>query len=293
MISQERSEARVVMLPWEFRSSDCAVVYRYTSTAAARAMVEKRSIWLSEYTAMNDASEFAYPRDRIYALMRNREFYMDALTRYCLIMAIEDMSARTGLMLGSLTARRDDLGQWRSYASNGAGCALGIDAAYLHNDAGIAIRRVLYDEIEVDRMLRAALMVVQQHYTEAPGDFETLVGYARAASDLFNIKHPCFADEREMRIARMVNRVADGSFRDVGGHRADGSAVAPLPVSRRIGRFGETAYVALPLIRSDGSSAIVSLSLGPAMSTTDRTDHRSFFEGHGLAVWQSALPYRI
>ncbi len=197
-------------------------------------------------------------------------------------------------MLGSLTARCDDLGQWRSYASNGAGCVLGIDAAYLERDAGVAIRTVLYDESEADLMLRLALGVVQHQYVDAPGDVATLMNFARhAAADLFNIKHPGFADEREVRIARMLVRADDGSLSDVGGNRSDGSKVPPMPVAERESAFGKTNYVALPLTRPNGSSVIVSVGLGPTMSDADRARHRTLIEAQGLAVWQSTLPYRV
>lgn len=280
-------------IPWNFSSIKNPIVFHYTSVAAARAMVESRTIWLSEYTAMNDASEFSYARDRLLSLMRNREVMMDTLARYCMTFAVESLTQSTGLMLGSLTAVRDSLSQWRSYATNGAGCVLGIDAAYLEHDAGVAIRTVLYDETEVDQMLRIALSVVQQQYGDAPDDMATLLEFARhAAVDLFNIKHPGFADEREVRIARMLVRAEEGSLYDVGGNRTDGSAVSLMPLAKRIGAFGETNYVALPLTRPDNSSAIYDIGLGPTMSDDDRTLHRAFFESHGLTVWNSTLPYR-
>jgi hypothetical protein len=256
-------------------------------------MVESRTIWLSEYTAMNDVSEFSYARDRLLSLMRNRKVVLDTLARYCMGLAIEGLTKSTVLLLGSLTTERDSLGQWRSYATNGAGCVIGIDAAYLEHDAGVAIRTVLYDEAKVDRMLRIALSVVQQQYVDAPDDTATLLDYARhAAVDLFNIKHPGFADEREVRIARMVVRAEDGSLCDVGGNRTDGSAVSSMPLAKRNGAFGETNYVALPLTRQDGSSAIANIGLGPTVSDADRALHRVFFETNGLTVWNSNLPYR-
>lgn len=280
-------------LLWNFRSAACPIVYHYTSFAAARAMVETRSIWLSEHTAMNGSSEFAYARNRLTNLMRDREVYMDTLARYCMAFAVKGLNQNTGLMPGSLTARRDDLSQWRNYASNGAGCVIGIDAAYLQHDAGVAIRTVLYDESVVDHMLRASLEVVQKQCADAPDDVATLMDFSRhAAADLFNIKHPGFADEREVRIARMLVRAEDGTLSDIGGNRTDGSDVPAMPVARRTGTFGETSYVALPLIRRDGSNAIVNLGLGPTMCDTDRARHSTFFKSHGLDVWQSTLPYR-
>jgi hypothetical protein len=157
-----------VMLPWTFSSDDCPVVYHYTSIEAARAMLGSRSIWLSEHTAMTDSSEFAYAREQLFSLLGSRTVYMDQLTRYHVVLAVEELAANTGLMIGSLTARRDDLGQWRNYATNGSGCVLGLDARYLECDAGVAIRTVVYEERLVDQMLRLGLGVVQEQYAEHP-----------------------------------------------------------------------------------------------------------------------------
>ncbi|MEV5032369.1 DUF2971 domain-containing protein [Sphingobium sp. LMC3-1-1.1] len=280
-------------LPWHFSSNDTPIVYHYTSVKAARAMVETRAIWMSEFTAMNDASEFTYARDKLVTLLTNREVYIETLARTCVIFMLEGLTANTGLMLGSLTARRDDLGQWRSYANNGAGCVLGIDARYLEHDAGVAIRTVLYEEGLVDKMLRTALEVVQAQAEEAPSDPNELMEFARhLVADLFNVKHPGFADEREVRIARMLIRQGDASLEDVGGNRTGGGKVPALTVRMRNGAYGATRYIALPLSRKDGSSAIVSAGLGPTISISDAATQEAYFASHGLDVWRSTLPYR-
>lgn len=155
-------------LPWDFSSDHCPVVYHYTSIEAARAIVENRTFRLSEYTALNDASEFSYARDRLIGLMRDRQVYTDLTTRIFVVSELEGLTANTGLMIGSLTPRRDDLGQWRSYAGDGGGCVLGLDARHLEHDAGVAIRTVVYDEALVDRMLCLGLGVVQQQLEDDP-----------------------------------------------------------------------------------------------------------------------------
>ena len=70
-------------LPWQFSSDNTPIVYHYTSVEAARAMVETRTIWMSEFTAMNDASEFAYAREKLVALLTNRNVYVETLARTC------------------------------------------------------------------------------------------------------------------------------------------------------------------------------------------------------------------
>jgi hypothetical protein len=105
------------------------------------------------------------------------------------------------------------------------------------------------------------------------------------------VKHPCFADEREVRVSRMLVR-ENGQLTDVGGNRIGGAGTPTLPVAIRHGRVGQTRYIALPLIRDDGSCAIISAGLGPTMNAEAVVDHTRFFEALGLDVWRSMLPYR-
>lgn len=129
--------------PWFFESSETPTVYHYTSANTARLMVEGKAIWLSEFTSMNDASEFAYAHRRLVELMNDGSSELSPLPRFFIEKAVEGLGANTGLVLGSLTAERDNLGQWRSYADDGAGCVLAIDAHFLHNDAGVAVRNIM------------------------------------------------------------------------------------------------------------------------------------------------------
>lgn len=286
-------EENVTTLPYSFSSDNIPILYHYTSAQAACAIAESHSIWLSEYSAMNDASEFVHGRDQLMALMRDRVSYVGDAPRYCIASALAGLTQNTGLMIGSLTARRDDLSQWRFYSCNASGCVLGIDARYLEHDAGVAVRTVLYDEQEVRRLLLAGLSVVQQAYEDEPQNLAQLTDLARHfAADLFTIKHPSFADEREIRISRMLNRVSSEELKDVGGNRSGGGCTPPLSVATRNSPRGPTRYVALPLLCDDGSSAITSVGLGPAIASPAAAELGAYFRSIGLQVWRSTLPYR-
>ncbi len=151
-----------------------------------------------------------------------------------------------GLFIGSLTARRDDLGQWRSYADNGGGCVVAIDARYLEQDAGVSVHTVVYDDETTDLCLSTGLRVLQEQFEEAPEDNEALVDIARClAASLLVMKHPGFADEREVRVSRMLVRDVDKGLVDVGGNRRKGVPTPPLKVRSRQAVFGKTPYLAL------------------------------------------------
>lgn len=111
-------------------------------------------------------------------------------------------------------------------------------------------------------------------------------------SDLFAIKHPAFADVREVRISRMLVSDDRGGLVDTGGNDLYGNKTPALRVETRAGAFGPTPYVSLPLVNERGRHAIRSIGLGPAMSVEERATHVRRFETAGVETWMSALPFR-
>lgn len=281
-------------IPYDFDAVECPTLYHYTSLNAAKAMVEGTEFWLSDHVAMNDTTEFTYARDRLFALLRDRRVLTDMRARFLVTATVASLTDEVGLFIGSLTARRDDLNQWRNYGDNGRGCVVAIDAKYLENDAGVRMGTVIYDDAIIDRCLCAGLSVVQEQFEEAPGEIETLADYVRSlAVSLFAMKHPGFADEREIRISRMLLRGKNGEFIDPGGNRGTDISTPVLDVRMRQSAFGQTAFVALPLVRDDNTSAITGIGFGPTMDATAISESTDFFATRGVPVWCSELPYRI
>ena len=281
------------MLPYSFSSDHCPTLFHYTSLESARAILASGSIWLTDHAAMNDSSEFDYAAGRFFALVREDRASLDPIVRLLLLEVVSSIRSGVGLFIGSLTARGDDLGQWRSYAEGGTGCALAIDARFLEHDAGVALRTVVYDEQTADAMIRASIAVVQQQFEETPDDAGIVIDYARRlAANLFAIKHPGFADEREVRATRMAVRDQAGDYVPTKGNRGEGVATPALPVFARPSAFGDTHSIALPLMRDHGSSAITGVTLGPTMQSELATAVAKEFEKMGLVVQRSALPFR-
>lgn len=278
-------------VPYHFDGAVEKTLYHYTDLTSAQAIVTDQSFRLSEFTAMNDSSEFAFAKGELDLLLNQNTPHLDLVPHYVLAHAFEELEAATGLLIGSLTTRHDDLTQWRLYGDNGQGCVLGIDADYLEHDVGVRICRILYDPNDVAAALRAMITVLQEQWEEDQADFETLQDFARRiVMDMFTIKHPSYADEREVRISRMVTRIGDSPI-DPGGNGRDGVRVLPNAVQNRLGRYGDVAYIALPLNLAN-SSAIKSVGFGPRTSDAIFNVAQVAFERAGIRVWRSTLPYR-
>ncbi|TPG42462.1 DUF2971 domain-containing protein [Sphingomonas koreensis] len=286
-----RRAATLDQPPYHFDSAAEPILYHYTDLAGAKAIIDSQSFRLSEFTAMNDPSEFAFAKGEIELLLDRDTPHLDVVPHYALAHAFDDLEAATGLLIGSLTTRNDDLTQWRLYGDDGRGCVLGFDADYLEHDAGVRICRVLYESGSVAAALAAMLTILQEQWQEDQSDFETLQEFARRiVMDMFTIKHPSYADEREVRISRMVTRVNAG-YVDPGGNGRGGVRVPPIEVHTRKGRYGDVAYIDLPLNLA-GGSAMTSVGFGPCTSDEVFDATKVELEVAGVRVWRSTLPYR-
>lgn len=240
---------------------------------------------------MNDPSEFAFAKSQLHLQLRQDSPHLDLVPRCALAYAFDELQAATGLLLGSLTTRDDDLTQWRLYGDNGQGCVLGIDAEYLQLDAGVRICRILYEPSEVTAALKAMMTVLQEQWQEDHEDFGSLLDFARSiVLYMFTIKHPGYADEREVRVSRLVNRVG-GSHIDPGGNGRDGNPVPSNKVQSRKGRYGDIAYIDLPL-NLTLNSAIKSIGFGPCVSDEIFDAASIELESTGIRTMRSAVPYR-
>ncbi len=285
-------------VPHHFRAKDGEVLYHYTSSEGALAILRNQIFWLSEYSKTNDSSEYLYARDKFIKFSKERNVWIDDLPRFVATTALVGSEANTVMTVGCLTKRKDDLGQWDRYADKARGCVVGIDANYLQNEAGVALRKINYRAADLRQFVNIGLSMLQRQYEEDPNDIDGLKELARFfVADLFAFKDKAFALEREIRVSRLLVADVSGThgLKDEGGHRADGTSVAPLPIKLRVGPFGPTRYVELPLTTRSGKSAIRSIGFGPTCPDNVQSEFRDL----NLALpdpaelWKSTLPYRI
>ena len=250
------------------------LLYHYTSIAGARGILAGDALWLSDFACMNDPDEYTYARDCFLEVYWDRPVFVDMVPRLLATSALLGLENNTKMFIGCLSPTDDDPGQWERYGDGGTGCAIGIDARFLVDWAGVNVRRVVYDRAELDRFVGAGLFMLQEKHELEPDDREALLELAQFfVSDLYAFKRPQHRSEREIRISRLLIRdagVASG-FSDHGGNCPEGHVDA-LPVGVREGRYGPTPYVALPLSQGD-RKGIRSLTLGPSFPGNHPADY--------------------
>src|SRR6516225_9633698 len=112
------------------------IIYHYTDDVGLRGILESGRLWLTDIFSLNDPSELKHGLSLAVRILNEKaangpeESKLFARDFGSLNEAIR-RSAH--YFVCSLSERGDDLGQWRAYADNGRGFALGFDAKVLEN----------------------------------------------------------------------------------------------------------------------------------------------------------------
>jgi hypothetical protein len=133
-------------------------LYHYTTVAGLKGIIESESIWFTDFRHMNDPSEIEHGielcRDVIRLSKPGKDgrvgMFLDMLADF---MRLDNFTRALEYFIGSFSLAADDLGQWRAYADNGRGVAIGF-APHLFrienttdkkpNEAAF-VSRVIYD----------------------------------------------------------------------------------------------------------------------------------------------------
>jgi hypothetical protein len=272
------------------------ILYHYTTSEVAEAILRNRTLRLSEFSMMNDKSEYVYARSKFVEAYQNRKVWVEEVPRWMANIKLNTHEPATVMMIGCLTEDRDDVGLWERYADRGKGCVLGFDATWLAECAGVAIRRVSYDPDYLREFVNAGLAMLQSHYEENRDDREELAHLAAMfVMDLYAFKDPRFHSEREVRVSRLTvtEETAAYGLRDPGGRRGNGTEIPALPIQLRQGQYGPTRFVDLPLWDDGLRSTIRSVGFGPgADPDKEASVRRAAEENTDITFWKSDVPLR-
>ncbi|GAA3872793.1 hypothetical protein GCM10022404_23320 [Celeribacter arenosi] len=245
---------------------------------------------------MNDTSEYEYAKSKFIEAYQNREVWVEEFPRWTANIKLTTHEPATTMMIGSLTEEKDDVGLWDRYAGHGTGCTLGIDAFWLTEAAGVAVRRVSYDTDYLKDFVNSGLSMLQSAFEDNPDNRHELEELASMlVFDLYAFKDPRFRSEREVRISRLT--VTDDTMpfglRDVGGHKSDGTHVPALPIQQRQSQHGPIRFLELPLENDSLGFAIKSVCFGPSINPDSEASIKELVsEYSGIELSNSDIPLR-
>jgi hypothetical protein len=280
------------------------VIYHYTNDAGLRGILETGRLWLSDIFSLNDPSELRHglsygvnilngkaedgpPEAKLFAKQFAR-FHESGVER----------SAHFFVL--SFSEDGDDLGQWRAYADNGRGYALGFSGKALENafinNKGVLIQnnstyRVSYDADDVLADLhRQIIDNVFDRISLPQGrqmDAGAIQTYMVELSSLLSVhimfaalffKHKAYKNEKEFRFLQL--------------YRAD---VLPPDVKRRYRSYELVKYREFDW-RCVDAGTLERIVVGPA---ADRKKGPRFAEEclaafgcGGAEITPSTIPYR-
>ncbi len=106
-------------------------LYHYTDASGLKGILESGQFWYSHYLHLNDPSELDYGIGLLKELVRELERNNDGRAQL-LFECVCDLARRENFQdvldfyITCFSRKFDDLGQWRAYADNGRGYAIGI-----------------------------------------------------------------------------------------------------------------------------------------------------------------------
>jgi hypothetical protein len=242
------------------------IAYHYCSTETFISIVSNKTIRLSDINTMNDFSERHWSYDQFIIAANNliskvgRQFIND-------VDKVVHYGGRRHLpLVACLSADGDVLSQWRTYGDDSAGVAVGLDMVEL-TKLSVTSVVIEYDPSKQIAHFELKLLSAWETYRSLREDQKNNF-VIKFGSDLhFDMncfKNPAFAEEKEVRLIRLVAiKESDNSYSitDLGG-TGDRVSRKSQKINFRSKTGGIVSYIDLPL-SGLSKSLFKSVILGP------------------------------
>jgi Protein of unknown function (DUF2971) len=260
-----------------FKPDPACVLYHYCSTATFLSILETGKMRFSDVNMMNDVSEWGYGY-RLFEAAANALLdmipekpaleglttdFFDKIDDY-----LSPKQLRSHPVVACFSKEPDVLSQWRGYADNSKGWAIGFEGQAI-DAMPVTMLDVLYDPEQQLAEVRNFLAAMYLIWRDKGGEFQEVVGKDACllASLLLAYKHPSFREEQEIRALHelRVDLADDGCQLVDEGGTADGKEVTGESVRYRAAGTSIVAYIDLPFQRANGRS-IREIWFGPSNS---------------------------
>jgi Protein of unknown function (DUF2971) len=186
-----------------YRPTEGELIYHYCAPQAFLEIVRTQTVWLSAYYALNDSLERMWGYSVFDKAIDQLKHEVDKKFVDIVRAMVTAAYARSLVLIGSYSLDPDVLGQWRAYADDGRGFAIGFSNNLMELPAKPL--RVLYDE---EAQTRELIGNIRHTY-----EYEKSIGFKfddqfqghwfNIGLDLCAYKHPGFKDEKEVRLAHV------------------------------------------------------------------------------------------
>lgn len=273
------------------------IIYHYCRPEAFLEIVRSGTIWHSAYTVLNDTTEREWGYKvfiEVTETLRD-ECGSDFIDR---IQAIVKTSQTNSVaMISSYSLNGDVLSQWRAYADDGRGFAIGFSTRDI--DMPAKPLKVLYDREAQLTELTANIRHVFQHERSIGFKFddEFRAHWYTFGLDLCAYKNPAFAEEMEIRrvhISMTLDEVTRGVIPIGAIDRQNVRRSPPVQVDFRVSNGVLVPYVALDYTDDGKNEPLKEVVLGPKNANLE-SNVEILLSAMGLnrvAIRRSQAPYR-
>ncbi len=178
-------------------------LYHYCSVEAFFNIITNKTIRLSDLNQTNDYLEGKWGRDKIYKIYK--EITNEEITRE---LHIEFIANHSGAYAACFSEEADLLSQWRGYAEDGRGIAIGVDLQQLGikkqypwnssiKEDSLGCEKIIYDEDVQERMINQFLRSYVLNESNKKANQMVMIA---AGKWTHFFKNPAFQEEKEWRI---------------------------------------------------------------------------------------------
>jgi hypothetical protein len=211
-------------------------IYHYTNDKALKGIIGKGRLWCSDIFYLNDLSELKYAVSLATEILDQHTLggseddrrFANYFRRY-----EQNVEGIAHFFVWSFSRKDNHLGQWRAYADNGRGFAIGFDGKMLEqafgHENGKPVKEhkifpVCYDEEKLKDILRRIIVKaiplisisnVQNLSKKAKNEYMKILRLSlilQVSHTALFFKHPAYEDEREYRFIQIhpANQLPDG-----------------------------------------------------------------------------------
>lgn len=256
--------------------TDEEILYHYCSADSFHAILDSGRIRFTDINMLNDTAEmhwgysvFEEAAGKLLKIAESKEnlrnlnkAFFDKVDEI-----IAPMQHRFHPFVSCFSREPDSLGQWRAYADNGRGFAIGFQAKALAF-MPVSLLDVEYDrEKQVQEMMDAlGACFMENEADERSFGKKFFESCVMIGSYMLAFKNPSFHEEKEVRCLHMVDvetNERSAKLIDRGGVLGGKEDVAGENVRFRIQDDALVAYLDIPFRRGFEVSAIKRICLGP------------------------------
>lgn len=127
------------------------IIYHYCNVESFKAIIENKTLWLSSVYNLNDYKEIHWIKDKIFKKIKTSST-KDNFLKY---KSFEELYSNQlpNVYIASFSEGSDLLSQWRAYANDGYGVAIGFNSDYFKENKMVQTSNVLYDEKNQEKQI--------------------------------------------------------------------------------------------------------------------------------------------